>query len=319
MADSWRKAKRRAVPEVATRDFWHKARCHTLPRSTAGSWRGGYDRSPMDRSSITSVANPRLKAALRLRGRRERERLGLTLIDGVRETARALAGGADLKEGFVAAGGCEDEECREVVLALRHRGVPVVELGHDAFARLAYGDRLDGLIAVAATPVRSVRELELPTDALVAVIEGVEKPGNLGAIMRSADGSGVSAVIVAAPGTDLFNPNVIRASVGTVFSVPVCVGSTGEVLEWLRERGLRIVAARVDAPTDYIAADLRGPVAIALGSEARGLSDAWAEMAHVSVRVPMLGLGDSLNVSATAAILFYEALRQRRESGGAGL
>jgi TrmH family RNA methyltransferase len=262
--------------------------------------------------SITSTGNPRLKAALRLRGRRERERLGLTLIDGVRETARALAGGAELKEAFVAAGHCKDDDCREVLDALQRVRVPVVELGHEAFARLAYGDRLDGVIAVATTPQRRLADLVLPDEPLIAVIEGVEKPGNLGAILRTADGAGLSAVVVAAPGTDLFNPNVIRASVGTVFSVPVCVASTGDVLHWLGERGVPIFAARVDGSTDYFDADLRGPLAMALGSEARGLSDAWAELAQVSVRVPMLGAADSLNVSATAAILFYEALRQRR-------
>jgi TrmH family RNA methyltransferase len=152
----------------------------------------------------------------------------------------------------------------------------------------------------------------LPADPLLAVIEGVEKPGNLGAVLRTADGAGVSAVIVAESGTDLFNPNVIRASLGTIFSVPVAVASTGDVLAWLRERGIRIVAARVQASIDYTSADYRGAVAIALGSEARGLSDAWAELADISVHVPMLGIADSLNVSATAAVIFYEALRQRR-------
>jgi RNA methyltransferase, TrmH family len=265
-----------------------------------------------DPKRITSTANPRLKAALRLRGRRERDRLKLTLIDGVRETARALAAGADLREVFVADEECHDDDCRLLIEALERASVPRVALGREAFSRLAYGDRLDGVVAVAATPLRRLNELPLSDEPLVAVVEGVEKPGNLGAILRTADGAGFSAVVVAAPGTDLFNPNVIRASVGTVFSVPVCVTSTGEVLEWLAERRFRIVAARVDGSTDYFDADLRGPVAIALGSEARGLSDAWAELAQVSVRVPMLGVADSLNVSATAAVLFYEALRQRR-------
>lgn len=263
-------------------------------------------------SRITSTANPRLKAALRLRGRRERDRSGLTLIDGVRETARAVAGGATLREVFISPGDCADEECRDLVESLRAHGVAINELGEEAFARLAYGDRIDGVVAVAETPLHGLDDLVLPPKPLIAVVEGVEKPGNLGAILRTADGAGVSAVIVAAPGTDLSNPNVIRASVGTVFSVPVSVASTGDVLEWLREQEIGIVAARVDGSVDYADADYTGAVAIALGSEARGLSDAWAELAQASVRVPMLGVGDSLNVSATAAILFYEALRQRR-------
>jgi TrmH family RNA methyltransferase len=264
------------------------------------------------RSRISSTANPRLRGALRLRGRRERDRHGLTLVDGVRETARALAGGASLREVFVSTQFCNDDECRALLDQLTAAEVPLWELGPDAFARLAYGDRLDGVIAVAEMPRHSLADLPLPADPLLAVIEGVEKPGNLGAVLRTADGAGVSAVIVAESGTDLFNPNVIRASLGTIFSVPVAVASTGDVLAWLGERGIRIVAARVQASIDYTTADYRGAVAIALGSEARGLSDAWAELADISVHVPMLGIADSLNVSATAAVIFYEALRQRR-------
>jgi len=266
----------------------------------------------MAHNRITSTANPRVKAALRLRGRRERDDRGLTLIDGVRETARALAGGAALREAFTTPAHCEDPECHAVLDQLRAAGVPVLELGPEAFARLAYGDRLDGIVAVAETPVRRLADLRLPEEPLIGVIEGVEKPGNLGAVLRTADGAGLDALIVADTSTDLFNPNVIRASLGTIFSVPVSLASTGEVLTWLRERGIAIVAARVEGSVDYSEADYSGAVAIALGSEARGLSDAWGELAAASVRVPMLGVADSLNVSATAAVLFYEALRQRR-------
>jgi TrmH family RNA methyltransferase len=261
---------------------------------------------------ISSIANPRLKAALRLRGRRERDRTGLTLIDGARETARALAGGARLREAFMSLQYCNDDECRAALEALVAAGVPLYELGPEAFGRLAYGDRLDGIVAVAETPLHGLAELRLPERPLIGVIEGVEKPGNLGAVLRSADGAGVSAVIVAEPGTDLLNPNVIRASLGTIFALPVAIASTGDVLTFLREQGIGIIAARVQASLDYTQVDYRGPTAIALGSEARGLSDAWAELATASVHIPMLGVADSLNVSATAAILFYEALRQRR-------
>ena len=232
-------------------------------------------------SRITSTSNPRVKAAARLRGRRERDRQGLTLIDGVRETLRALSGGARLRE---------------------------------AFEKLAYGDRLDGVVAVAETPPRSLDALILPTEPLIAVIEGVEKPGNLGAILRSADGAGGNAVVVAESATDLFNPNIIRASIGTVFAVPVAVASSGDLLAWLKRREIAIIAARVQGSVDYADADYRGAVAIALGSEARGLSDPWAELARASVKLPMLGVADSLNVSATAAVLFYEALNSRRGS-----
>jgi TrmH family RNA methyltransferase len=262
---------------------------------------------------ITSSANPRLKAAARLRDRRERDRTGLTLIDGVRETLRAVQGGAVLREAFVLPKLLVEPEARALLERLRAESVSVLEVGREAFERLAYGDRLDGVIAVAQTPARNLRDLELPPEPLIGIIEGVEKPGNLGAVLRTADGAGLDAVVVAEAATDLFNPNIIRASLGTVFAVPVVVASTGEVLAWLRERGIAIVAARVDGSVEYSEADYSGAVAIALGSEARGLSDAWAELARASVRLPMLGVADSLNVSVTAAVLFYEALRQRRQ------
>jgi TrmH family RNA methyltransferase len=261
---------------------------------------------------ITSTANPRVKAAARLRGRRERDKEGLTLIDGVRETMRALAGGAVVREVFVVPELLVGPEALGLLERLGEESIPVIELGREAFEKLAYGDRLDGVVAVAEAPLLTLDDLVLPPEPLIAVIEGVEKPGNLGAILRTADGAGLDAVIVAQSATDLFNPNIIRASLGAVFAVPVSVASSGDVLAWLRKRDISIVAARVDGSIDYFDADYRGAVAIALGSEARGLSDAWGELARASVRVPMLGVADSLNVSATAAVLFYEALRQRR-------
>jgi len=255
-----------------------------------------------------------VKAAARLRGRRERDREGLTLIDGVRETLRALSGGARLRVAFVLPELLADQEAQALRERLDEERVEVVELGREAFEKLAYGDRLDGVVAVAETPPRSLDALILPTEPLIAVIEGVEKPGNLGAILRSADGAGVNAVVVAESATDLFNPNIIRASIGTVFAVPVAVASSGDLLAWLKRREIAIIAARVQGSVDYADADYRGAVAIALGSEARGLSDPWAELARASVKLPMLGVADSLNVSATAAVLFYEALNSRRGS-----
>ncbi len=264
---------------------------------------------------LTSTSNPRIKAAARLRGRRERDQQGLTLIDGVRETLRAMSAGATLREAFVLPELLVEPEAKVLLERLREDSVPTLEVGREAFEKLAYGDRLDGVVAVAETPLRTLADLVLPQEPLIAIIEGVEKPGNLGAILRTADGAGIDAVIVAESATDLFNPNIIRASLGAVFAVPVTVASSGEVLEWLKQRGIGIIAARVDGSIDYTDADYRGARAIALGSEARGLSDAWGELALASVHVPMLGVADSLNVSVTAAVLFYEALRQRGRRG----
>jgi TrmH family RNA methyltransferase len=143
-------------------------------------------------------------------------------------------------------------------------------------------------------------------------LEGVEKPGNVGAVLRTADAAGLSAVILADARTDLYNPNAIRASLGTIFTLPVCETTSGKLQNWLRQNGFRIVAARVDAAVPYTEVDYRGPTAILLGSEAVGLSPLWTGEGVTAVRLPMLGAADSLNVSVTAAVLFYEALRQRQ-------
>jgi TrmH family RNA methyltransferase len=177
--------------------------------------------------------------------------------------------------------------------------------------KLAFGNRVEGLVAVAEPPRRTLADLALPADALVAIVEGVEKPGNLGAILRTADAAGIAALVVSDGGTDLYNPNAIRASLGAIFSIPVCQAATDATLEWLRISAFRILATRVDGAALYSEADFRGRVAIVLGSEARGLSPAWDTAEAISITLPMLGSVDSLNLSATAAVLFYEALRQR--------
>jgi TrmH family RNA methyltransferase len=179
------------------------------------------------------------------------------------------------------------------------------------YAKLAFGERVEGIVAVAHMPTRTLDTIKLPAAPLVAVIEAIEKPGNLGAILRTADAAGASAVLVADAGTDLFNPNAIRASQGVIFHLPLAAATTGEILAWLRAHQLHIFAARVDGAIDYRAADYGPPSAIVLGSEDRGLSDAWRAADITAIRLPMLGAGDSLNVSVTAGVLLYEALRQR--------
>jgi TrmH family RNA methyltransferase len=266
---------------------------------------------------LTSHRNPRFRAALALRESSERRARHQILVDGAREIERALAGGVRPVEAWVSFERVEEAgpDAHSALAAVRDANSELVEASSELVARLSYGDRDAGIVLVAEAPSVSIERLSVGAAPFLAVVEGVEKPGNLGAILRSADGAGVDALIVADPSTDPFNPNVIRASLGTVFSVPVAVASSGVVLEWLIRRSVRIVAARVEGSVDYADADYTGPIAIALGSEARGLSDAWAELAAVAVRLPMLGIADSLNVSATAAVLFYEAMRQRR--GGA--
>jgi TrmH family RNA methyltransferase len=209
-------------------------------------------------------------------------------------------------------------DARAALDALRERAIPVTATSEAVFAKLAFGDRAEGILAVVRVPSAALADLTLPRDPLVVVIEGVEKPGNIGAIMRSADGAAADAVIAASPRTDLFNPNAIRASAGTMFTVPNGAGPTDEVIGWLRAGGIRIVAARVGAGRAYTEADLTGPLAVALGGEADGLTDAWAADGIEPVNLPMLGVADSLNVSTTAAILLYEARRQRGVPRAAG-
>ncbi|HEX5825052.1 MAG TPA: RNA methyltransferase [Candidatus Limnocylindrales bacterium] len=259
---------------------------------------------------ITSLTNPRVKAAVRLRDRAERDLTGLTIVDGAREILRALDAGVRVEQAFVAPELLRSPDGHAAADRLRHRPT-TLEVSPAVLARVAFGQRSDGVVAVVLTPVGELGDLALPADPLVVVAEGIEKPGNLGAVIRTADGAGASAVIAADPRTDLFNPNAIRASLGTIFALPVVAASTAATIAWLVERGIRPIAARVDAPAAYTEIDLRGPLAIVLGSEAGGLSTAWGDPRVVPVAIPMGGVADSLNVSIAAAVLLYEARRQR--------
>jgi TrmH family RNA methyltransferase len=260
---------------------------------------------------LSSLANPRVRAAVSLRDRRERERTGLTLIDGARELRRALDAGVEVVEVFVCEPLLAGPDARAALDHLLAAGTTVRPTTEAVFAKLAYGERAEGFVAVVSIPSSALADLSLPEQPLVAVIEGLEKPGNLGAVMRSADGAGADAVVAASPVADLFNPNAIRASAGTVFTVPLATAPTPEVIAWLRRGGFRVVAARVDADLLYTEAELTGRLALVLGAEADGLTDAWRGTDVEAVRLPMLGVADSLNVSVSAAILLYEARRQR--------
>lgn len=260
---------------------------------------------------ITSTGNPRVKEAMRLRGRRGRAEGDYILVDGVREIGRALEAGVGIEEVFSCEPFLEGDEARGVLNRVVTSGARRTEVNERVFEKIRYGDRTGGLVAVARRPRRRLAELPASPNTLVAVVEALSKPGNLGGIIRSADAAGVGAVVVVAPETDVFGPNVIRASVGAVFHVPLVEASAQDAAAWLGGRDFRIVAASPDAKMLYTDVDFRGRVALVFGSEARGLSAQWRTPEVMRVRVPMLGKGDSLNVATTAALFFYEALRQR--------
>jgi TrmH family RNA methyltransferase len=267
-------------------------------------------------AAVSSRHNPRFKAAAALREARERQRRSLTLVDGAREIGRALDAGRRPAEAWVAS-----ERLRsDAALALLPRlaaQTELVETTPELLARLAYGQRDEGIVAIFALPSTALHDLgqRLPADPLIAVVEQVEKPGNLGALLRCADGAGAHGVIVADPVSDVWNPNAIRASLGTIFSLPLAVCSSSEALAFLRAHHVTVLAARVDGTQEYTSVDLTGPVALVVGAEANGLSQAWSGPDVDTVRIPMRGLADSLNVSASAAVLLYEALRQRGTRG----
>ena len=262
-------------------------------------------------ATITSLQNPRVKDTVRLRDRRHREKQGRILIDGARELRRAIESGLGVLEIYHCPALCTNHEAQLTLELLPRCGAELIEVSDAVFEKLAFGDRAEGVLGVAAMPARQLHDLKLGAVPLLAVLEGVEKPGNVGAVLRSADGAGFDALILADAKTDLYNPNAIRASLGTIFTMQVCAATSAATRAWLDARGIQVVAARVDGSVPYTTLDYRKPTAIALGSEAEGLTPAWSGAGIVAARLPMLGTADSLNVSATAAVLFYEARRQR--------
>ncbi len=261
---------------------------------------------------IRSVHNPRVKQAVRLRDRRGRQRQGRIIVDGLRETRRALEAGIRPLELFLCETCQHDSSLLDLISSLDPSVVTPTLVTPEVFDKIAFGNRSEGIVLIAAEPAMQLDQLEPPADALICVLEQVEKPGNLGAILRTADAAGVFAVIVADGGTDLYNHNAIRASLGAIFRLPVCAAPAVQVRNWLNAREFTIFAARVDGSVSYTSVSYRGKAAVVLGSEARGLSDIWRGESITAISLPLLGSVDSLNVSTTAAILFYEALRQRQ-------
>ena len=260
---------------------------------------------------VTSPANPRIKAVAGLRRRRARDAERRTVVEGHEELSLALEAGVVPELLLVCPELMADGVLEDVLARAGALGVETVEASRPAFEKAAYREGPDGVLAVVPTTRRRPAELTLPPDALVLVCEGVEKPGNLGAVLRTADAAGVDAVVAADPVTDWGNPNTVRASKGTVFSVPVAADGTEATLDWLDGHGIPLVAATPDTEQLHTSVDYRGPVAVAVGTEKTGLTDLVLERAAHRVRIPMAGRVNSLNVATSAAIIVYEAVRQR--------
>jgi len=260
---------------------------------------------------ISSTANPRVKQLLALRRRRTRDETGLTLVDGIEELSLAIAAGVRPHTVFVSTDLLTSDEANAVVARARGLDAEIVRLAPGVFARVAYREGPDGVLATLPAASTQLHDLALPASPLVLVCQGIEKPGNLGAMLRTADAAGVDAVIATDPVTDVGNPNVIRASKGTVFAVPVATATTAATLAWLESRSLRLVVTTPDTDQDYTDTDYTGGVAVAVGSEKYGVTDEVLAAATDRVRIPMRGRANSLNVAASAAVVIYEAVRQR--------
>ena len=282
----------------------------------------------MKTETITSAQNPKIKNLLLLQEKsKARKEQGLFVVEGRRELEHCLEAGYTVRTIFY---------CPEIVgptefvenyfsqgfaknqfpTNSRTSGVEsapiIIEIPEQLYRKVAYRESTEGIMAEVEYRSLSLRDLKLPENPLVMVLESVEKPGNLGAVLRSADAAGVDAVIFCDPLTDLYNPNLIRASIGAVFTVPTVAASSEETIAFLQERGIQILTAQLQDSSLYYDVDMRRGTALVMGTEATGLTDLWRQAASAHIRIPMLGRLDSLNVSVSAAILLFEAVRQRQ-------
>ena len=277
---------------------------------------------------LTSAQNPKIKHLLALQQKSsERRREGLFVVEGCRELEHCLAAGYQLDSLFVS----EELRVKSEEFCLVENAVAnsslltphsslltphssLFTLNSSLYEKVAYRGSTEGIIAIVKERRLSLNDLQLGDSPLVVVLERVEKPGNLGAVLRSADAAKADAVIVCDPLTDLFNPNLIRSSIGALFTVPTVACTSEECIAFLQQRGISILTAQLQDSSLYYDTDMRRPTAIVMGTESTGLTQQWRQAATAHIRIPMLGRLDSLNVSVSAAILLFEAVRQRHQS-----
>lgn len=260
---------------------------------------------------ISSTSNPIIKDILKLSKNKERQQSGNFLIEGVREIERARKGGYSFETILFNKKLHGAEQSKFLRDFENDASVDLIEVSENVFSRIAYRDNQDGILAIARQKHHELKDLLPVGNGLYLVAETVEKPGNLGAMLRTADAANVAAMIVCNNQSDIYNPNVVRSSLGCLFTVPVVLCSSDEAIAFLKANNVSIYAAALQNSREYYNTDLTGPSAIVVGSEANGLSTQWRDAADAIIRIPMLGIADSLNVSVSAAVLIFEALRQR--------
>lgn len=262
---------------------------------------------------ITSVANPKIKDLLLLQEKSKvRRERNLFVVEGVRELHSAMEGGFEVVTIFF----CPDIFSLEAVsdCLADNKSARAFSVSTKVYQKIAYRDSTEGIVAIFRAKQRSLEQLKLSPTPLILVLESIEKPGNLGAVLRTADAAGVDAVIVCDAVLDLYNPNLIRASLGGIFTLQVVSASSTEAINWLRANGISILTAQLQDSTSYYQANMKEATAIVFGAESTGLSQQWRDTADQKINIPMLGKLDSLNISVSAAILCYEAVRQRTPS-----
>ena len=269
--------------------------------------------------SITSAQNPKVKELLALQEKsKERRKKGLSVVEGRRELLHCIEAEFEPHTLFICRDILSDKDFDKILGAIEENfcdsTYPIVEISQQLYDKVAYRGGTEGIIAEMHCKELSLEGLKMKENPLVVILESVEKPGNLGAVLRSADASGVDAVIVCDPLTDMYNPNLIRSSIGAIFTVPVATASSEDTIAWLKSKGIKIYTAQLQDSEWYYDTDMKGGTAIVMGTEATGLTNIWRKAADAHIKIPMLGRLDSLNVSVSAAILMYEAVRQRKDA-----
>lgn len=259
---------------------------------------------------ISSAQNSAVKRLLQLQEKsRSRKKEGGFIIEGLREIGLAISGQYTITELYIKEGFQEDASV--VTLINSSQDASVTTLSEEVYSKIAYRDGTESVIAFAKAKKTSLQELQLPQNPLLLIAEAPEKPGNIGALLRTADAAAVDAVIIANPKTDLYNPNIIRSSVGCVFTTQIALASTEEVISFLQDHNIQIFSAILQEAQPYHLQDYTQPSAIVVGTEATGLTNAWREASAQNIKIPMEGTIDSMNVSVAAGILVFEAKRQR--------